>query len=119
VDLMTRVMETFAYHGGGRILTLHVDQGMLDATGAALSDTEHFTGFATGVDGVRFVVFFKELPDGAWRVSLRAHEGGDVRSVASLYGGGGHRLAAGCTLEGDLAELKALLVDDLAPQLSD
>jgi phosphoesterase RecJ-like protein len=118
VDLMCRVLDTFEYHAGGRILTLHVDQAMLAATGATLSDTEHFTGFATGVDGVRFVVFLKERPDGSWRVSMRATPGGDVQAVAAAYDGGGHKLAAGCTLDGGLAELKAQLVADLTSQLS-
>lgn len=59
----------------------------------------------------------KEIPprDGVprWSVSLRAKSAVDVSEAARTLGGGGHRLAAGCTLEGDaqtaLAALRAAL----------
>ncbi|MYK88989.1 MAG: bifunctional oligoribonuclease/PAP phosphatase NrnA, partial [Acidobacteria bacterium] len=37
--------------------------------------------------------------DGVARVSLRSKGLVDVRAVAAAFGGGGHRNAAGCTLD--------------------
>jgi len=45
----------------------------------------------------------KEVAVGMWAVSLRSKGGVDVSVVARELGGGGHRRAAGCTVEGDLA----------------
>ena len=115
--LLARVLDTFAYHHEGRILSLRVTRAMLAATGTTMADTEQFTGLASAVSGVRFVVFLKEREDGAWRVSLRTDAAGDVHGAASSRDGGGHRQAAGCTVTGDPETLVAQFVAELAPQL--
>jgi len=117
VELMKLVTGTFEFHADGRILSLRVTRDMLAASGARMADTEGFVNLATAVEGVRFVVFLKERDDGRWRVSLRAKGEGDVQVVAAARGGGGHRLAAGCTLEGDADAVLRDLLHDLAAQL--
>ncbi|MFH1842820.1 MAG: 30S ribosome-binding factor RbfA [bacterium] len=113
VELLQRVLATFQFAAAGRILSLSADQAMLVETGASMSDTEGFVNLATAVEGVAYVLFLKELAPEVWRVSLRAPGGGDVQQVAALYGGGGHRQAAGCTIEGSAAEIVERLVADL------
>ena len=47
----------------------------------------------------------KEQPDGGkWKLSLRSRWWVDVSAVAEELGGGGHRRASGCEVEGTLAE---------------
>lgn len=45
-------------------------------------------------------VFFTETEEGDIRVSFRSIPGFDVASVALSFGGGGHKQASGCTIEG-------------------
>ncbi|MFO7654396.1 MAG: 30S ribosome-binding factor RbfA [Candidatus Krumholzibacteriia bacterium] len=116
VRLLQLFLGTFTYHADGTILMAHVDRAMLAETGASMADTETYVNIATAVQGVEYVAFLKELEDGAWRLSLRARGEGDVEAVAARHGGGGHRLAAGCTLEGELDDLKALIVAELSAQ---
>lgn len=59
--------------------------------------------------GVKVAVILKELSDGV-HCSFRSHEGFDCTAVASLYGGGGHKCAAGCTASGDIEQTKAELI---------
>ena len=40
----------------------------------------------------------REQAGGGFRTSLRCSEGIDVSKVAATFGGGGHRLASGCTV---------------------
>lgn len=113
IELMQRVLATFQWYDQGRILALNATQAMLEETGGSLTDTEGFVNIATAVDGVRYVIFLKQLDEETWRVSLRVRGEGDVQQVAARYGGGGHRAAAGCTMTGELDgivdELVALL----------
>ncbi len=52
-------------------------------------------------------IIFVELPKGMVKVSWRARgKKWDVAEVASEFGGGGHRAAAGATIEGSLEEIK-------------
>ena len=46
-------------------------------------------------------------------MSLRSKGDVDVRSVAGLWGGGGHKNAAGCTLTGDVESHKRAMVTAL------
>ncbi len=57
---------------------------------------------------------FSERPDGdSVSISMRARPGYDVGSIALSLGGGGHTLAAGCTIDGSLDEV----VDRVLPLL--
>jgi bifunctional oligoribonuclease and PAP phosphatase NrnA len=118
VDLMQRVLSTFDYHAEGRILMLHATQEMVKESGGMMSDTEGFVNIATAVDGVQYVGFLKELDNKTWRASLRVRGEGDVQVIAANYGGGGHKKASGCTLEGSIEEVSAILVQDLMAALN-
>jgi phosphoesterase RecJ-like protein len=117
IALLQQVLATFNYQAGGRILILRADQAMVAAAGAVLSDTEGFVNIATAVDGVELVAFMKEIEPSVWRLSLRAPGGGDVQAVASRFGGGGHRQAAGCTMQGEAEEVTQILIRELTAAL--
>lgn len=114
VAMLEKVLGTFSYHANGRIVVARATQEMIDQTGGDMGDTEGFVNIAMSVDGVQMAAFMKEKPGGGvWRISLRCREGGDVQQVAARYGGGGHRQAAGCDLEGPADEVAALLAAEL------
>ena len=117
IALLEKVLSSFEYHHQGRILTVVASRDMLAATGGTLADTEGYVNIATSVDGVERVAFIKEIAPLTWRISLRVRGEGDVQSVAARYGGGGHQQASGCTIEGELDQVKDRLVSDLAATL--
>ncbi len=117
VALLQRVLETFEYHQNGRVLILRATKAMLEETGGSMPDTESFVNIATAVDGVVFIAFMKELDHEVWRVSLRVRGEGDVQILAAKHGGGGHKQAAGCTIEGAGDEVAANLAMDLGALL--
>lgn len=51
-----------------------------------------------------------EMDDSSIKVGLRCRPPFDVAEVATYFGGGGHPLAAGCTLSGPLKEAEEILV---------
>jgi bifunctional oligoribonuclease and PAP phosphatase NrnA len=56
---------------------------------------------------------FKEVDPGQWSVSMRAKRDVDLAAVASVFGGGGHRLAAGYSTAGSIADAVTALRDAL------
>ena len=67
------------------------------------------SGLSNSLAGVReaqVVVVFTERDNGTVDVGFRAAPGYDVSEVAASLGGGGHPLAAGCTLSGDLERVQ-------------
>jgi phosphoesterase RecJ-like protein len=57
-------------------------------------------------------VIFIEQKDGSTKISWRAQEGFDVAEVALKFGGGGHKPAAGATVQGDLEQIAADVLDE-------
>ncbi|MCL6632018.1 MAG: bifunctional oligoribonuclease/PAP phosphatase NrnA [Alicyclobacillus herbarius] len=88
----------------GRLATLYVTRKMLAEAGANDDDAEGLVGFARSVDTVEVGLLFRETADGRVKVSLRSKRRVDVAAIAQQFGGGGHIRAAGCTLDGPLAE---------------
>jgi phosphoesterase RecJ-like protein len=66
-------------------------------------DTDGIVDYMRKFNGADTVVFFKEKGNDV-RVSLRGKEGVNVKEIAEEFGGGGHVLAAGCTVNMSLEE---------------
>jgi phosphoesterase RecJ-like protein len=109
--LLSRVLDTLEIHGDVALLALNED--MLGQAGAAPELAESFVNYARALEGVEVGVLLTEMRRGV-RVSLRSKGRVDVGQVAAALGGGGHRAAAGCTLEGRLAEARRVLLAALA-----
>ncbi len=67
-------------------------------------DCEGLVNYVLSIGEVEVAAFFRELPDGRFRVSLRSKGKLDVALVAECFGGGGHECASGCSLDGPLAQ---------------
>jgi phosphoesterase RecJ-like protein len=62
------------------------------------------------IRGVEVALAFKEAAPRSTKVSLRSRGRVDVAALAAGFGGGGHRNAAGCTLEMSLPTARALVL---------
>jgi len=66
---------------------------------------EGVANFLNDLEGYRAIMVLKEKPDGTVKGSLRTtRDDVDVAAVAKLFGGGGHKKAAGFSLPGKLVE---------------
>ena len=77
-------------------------------------DSEAVNGISAlprSVRGVEIGIVLKER-NGEWKASLRSVDSADVQSICKKFGGGGHLRAAGCTLSGELSEVKKKIVDE-------
>src|SRR5205085_4010335 len=88
----------------GWLAWIWVTQEQMDRVGAKEEDCEGLVNYALSIGDVEVAAFFRELPDGRFRVSLRSKGKLDVARVAENFGGGGHECASGCAVEGPLAE---------------
>lgn len=79
------------------------------------------TGLANFLSGVReasIVVVFTERDDGTVDVGMRSAPGYDVSGVAIGLGGGGHPQASGCTLRGELGQVRERVLAEIQRYLS-
>jgi len=89
-------------HREGALAWISVTQEQMEHCGAKEEDCEGLVNYALAIQDVQAAIFFRELPDSRYRVSLRSKGQLNVASVAEHFGGGGHECASGCSLEGPL-----------------
>ena len=96
-------------------LSLHTAQQL----GAKPEDNEGLIDYIRAIDTVLVAVFFEELPDGLVRVSMRSKDPiVDVSAICGRYGGGGHRLAAGARIRGELPEVEARVMAHIHEEIA-
>jgi phosphoesterase RecJ-like protein len=77
------------------------------------------SSFLVSAEDADVAAVLVERQDGQIEVGMRAVPGFDVAQVALEFGGGGHALAAGCTLPGPLEEAQARLLKALKASLAE
>lgn len=101
----------------GRVAWTSVTREMLAAAGALAEHTEGLSERLRALAGVEVAFFVRETHEGTLKASLRSKQFVDVSRLAGKFGGGGHRRAAGCTLEGPLESAVALLLEAISLEL--
>src|ERR687886_1616422 len=109
LKLLARALDRARVLEGGRIVVSHLLRTDFGEVGAAEPYSEGIIDYLRAVEGAELAVLIREPPrdDGPTRkVSLRASvDELDVSAVARLFGGGGHRQAAGFSSEASIEEI--------------
>jgi bifunctional oligoribonuclease and PAP phosphatase NrnA len=90
-------------HREGSLAWIWVTTEQMERFGAREEDCEGLVNYALSIQDVEVAAFFRELPDGRFRISLRSKGQLDVAAIAEQFGGGGHACASGCSLDGPLS----------------
>jgi phosphoesterase RecJ-like protein len=90
-----------------------VTQEQMERFGAREEDCEGLANYALSIGDVQVAIFFREQTDGRWRVSLRSKGEVDVSTVAENFGGGGHKCASGCSVDGPIGVAISKVIDRL------
>jgi phosphoesterase RecJ-like protein len=102
----------------GNIAWSWVTDADMERAGASAEDCEGVVNHLIGIAGVESAVFLREVASsGEFRLSIRSKGNLDVAQVAESFGGGGHRSASGCTLNGPLNEATERILTQLRTRL--
>jgi len=113
IRLLGLVLSTIERDETGTVAWVCMSRDMMYDAGASEEDAEGIVNQALSVSEVQVVAFFKELSEGVYRVSLRSKGKSNVAKVAEMFGGGGHRNASGCRIEGDFEDVKTRVIEGL------
>ena len=114
-----RMLTGMRYFKDGRISVNIVTQAMLDECGADENDCDDLAGIAGKAKGSLISLTIREVAEGS-KVSARSKPGINVSDVCAVYGGGGHAMAAGVTLNCGVEEALELMlraIDEKCPEL--
>lgn len=97
----------------GRVVFSVVHKKEMDFYGVQPSDMDGIVQQLRVTKGVEVAIFLYESGVREYKVSMRSNGKVDVAQIAVLFGGGGHRVAAGCTMSGGVHDA----VNNLAEQI--
>jgi phosphoesterase RecJ-like protein len=109
--LMGLALSSLSHTPDGRITWAHIRHADFVSTEASDEETEGLINFVRAVRGTEIGLLFRETKPGVIRISLRSVEGRDVAQIASQFGGGGHRMASGCSWHGSIEDAESALVE--------
>jgi phosphoesterase RecJ-like protein len=115
--LLGVALERVALAPDADLVWSYLTQADLAAAGIHPSETDDLIDVVRTAREADVAAVIKQQRDGRFKVSMRSRGGHDVAAVASAFGGGGHRLAAGYTSRHGLIEtverLRAALRGDV------
>ncbi len=106
VALQKAALASLEFCGGGRIAYMQLSYEVLRELGAVGQHFEGTINLARSIENVEAALLFREIEPGLVKVGFRSKQFLDVNRVASEWGGGGHKRAAGATLHGELETVK-------------
>ncbi len=105
IKLLGYVLSTLQMNETGDVAVITMFKEHLDKLNLKEIETEDITTLTRSIKGVKMVLFFKQMAEETFRVSLRSKGSANAAKIAEYFGGGGHRHAAGFTVKGKHEEL--------------
>ena len=102
--ILSETLDTLEFYEEARVASLVATQESFKRTGASAVDTIGIIDYGIALATAKIAIFIMELEE-TLKVSLRSSSA-DVSELAVSFGGGGHRLASGFSVEKmDIQEL--------------
>ena len=98
------------FYNNGKLVIGTVTLDMMNSSGATENDCDDIAGIPGKVEGCVVSMLIRELEKGKCKVSVRSHPSFDSCALCLKFGGGGHKLAAGCTIDAEPDEVREMLV---------
>jgi phosphoesterase RecJ-like protein len=98
-------------HREGPLAWIWITREQMERSQAKEEDCEGLVNYALSIGEVEVAVFFREMADGRYRVSLRSKGALNVAQLAEEFGGGGHECASGCSMDGPLSVAVACILE--------
>lgn len=115
--LERQILNRLRILSGGRVAMSELYMSDFQEAGASLADGENLVNKLRETRGVEVGVLMTKVSEELTRVSLRSKGRLDVAEIASQFGGGGHRRAAGIKSSLDFHTLRQLLLAAIEKKL--
>ena len=109
IALESRAMNGIKFYRSGKVAIIGVTQTMIEESGADEDALDDLSSVPGQIEGVAVGITAREIGDGVTKMSVRTTPEVSANAICSKFGGGGHFMAAGCTMEKPLEEAIELI----------
>lgn len=110
IMLEREVYDTITYCADGKCAIVWVTLDMLKSLNIGEDEIEGLASIPRQIEGVLIGITMKEKEGGFFKISVRTNGDSDAAKFCSKFGGGGHKAAAGCSINGSLEDVRSQLI---------
>ncbi len=111
------IYSSMRQYAEGIVNVATVTLDMMEESGATEDDCDDLASLAGRVKGSLISATIRQLGEKECKISLRSGEMFDCSAVCALHGGGGHRMASGCTIYEDPETAREIIVREILEAL--
>jgi len=116
VQMIQKVLSTLELHLNKRVAMIDFKREFLNTLSLKDIETEDVISIARSINGVDVTLFFKEIGDDHYRVSIRSRGSVSSQEVAKIFKGGGHDHAGGFFYKGKIKDAKRDILNIIEKQ---
>ena len=102
LKLIAYAINNIETYKNGKIKYVKISNEVLKSFDISEEDAEGIVNYLRCIEGVHIGIYARELSDGTYKVSMRSNGNVDISEAAIKLGGGGHKNAAGFTLNEEI-----------------
>jgi len=112
-------LSKIKFFGQGRIASFQINLKSYKDKKTGIDLADQCLSFGRAIKGVEVVALFKYNLGlkSQVRVNLRSQGRVDVNKIAAIFGGGGHKTAAGCTIPGGFLVVRRKVIAKICRSL--
>lgn len=99
------MLETISFYFDNRCALIVLPVDITTKYGVSEEELDGISAFPVRIEGVMAGITVRIKPDDTYRISIRTVSPVDASRICSLFNGGGHMNAAGCTMSGDIDDI--------------
>ena len=108
-------LDRLEFFDDDKITFTYITKQDIDELGIKSGELDGIAGVGITIKDVEVAIFAREKDDG-FKISFRSNNI-DVADICMLFGGGGHKLAAGCQIDSSIEEVRKAVVEETIKHL--
>ncbi len=113
IILEGEICSGLKFYKDGAVVVATVTKEMLKNAGATDDDCDDIAGIPGRVAGCVVSMVIRELNKSKCKISVRSQPSFDSAALCAVFGGGGHKMASGCTINADPDNVRQMMIDAL------
>lgn len=110
LKLESMILDSLSFYLDNRVCVAFVTLEMLKRSGATENDMDDVASIAGRVEGCSVSMTIREKEKNVCKVSVRSGTEVNSSTICSYFGGGGHAMAAGCTVYASPEKTRDMLI---------
>lgn len=117
--LEAMALSTMKKYFAEKCAIMYITLDMYEKSGTDETEVHALSALPRQIEGVLVGATIKESEPGRYKVSIRTNPPVNASEICQIFGGGGHKRAAGCEIHGTLEEVTEQLLKAIEPFVKD